>query len=85
GHDAVLGMAHDGGWWVLGVRDAAAAGCLRDVPMSAPDTGKLTREALQYNDLRVVLTEELGDVDTVGDIGAVRNACPPMSRFRRIT
>ncbi|PRC56737.1 glycosyltransferase, partial [Mycobacterium sp. ITM-2017-0098] len=59
GHDAVLGMAHDGGWWVPGVRDAAAAGCLRDVPMSAPDTGKLTLEALQYNDLRVVLTEEL--------------------------
>ncbi|PRC51073.1 glycosyltransferase, partial [Mycobacterium sp. ITM-2017-0098] len=58
---------------------------LRDVPMSAPDTGKLTLEALQYNDLRVVLTEELGDVDTVGDIGGHALRTAPMSRFRRIT
>ena len=34
GNDAVLGMAHDGGWWVLGVTDPAMADCLRTVPMS---------------------------------------------------
>ena len=32
--DAVLGMALDGGWWVLGVHDPAVAQCLRAVPMS---------------------------------------------------
>lgn len=85
GHDAVLGMAHDGGWWVLGVRDAAAAGCLRDVPMSAPDTGAQTLVALKRNGLQVALTEELADVDTIGDIGAVRGVCSPASRFHRIT
>ena len=41
--EAVLGMARDGGWWVLGVHDAASAGCLRTVPMSRSDTGELTR------------------------------------------
>jgi uncharacterized protein len=85
GHDAVLGMAHDGGWWVLGIRDAAAADCLRDVPMSAPDTGAATLAALQRNGLQVALTEELTDVDTIGDIGAVRAVCSPASRFHRIT
>ena len=85
GHDAVLGMAHDGGWWVLGVRDAASAQCLRDVPMSAPDTGTLTLEALRRKGLRVALTEELGDVDTIDDIGVVRDVCRPSSRFHRIT
>ena len=34
--DAVLGMARDGGWWVLGVTDPAMAECLREVPMSRP-------------------------------------------------
>jgi glycosyltransferase A (GT-A) superfamily protein (DUF2064 family) len=78
-------MALDGGWWVLGVRSAATAECLRDVPMSVPQTGVLTLEALQRNGIRVVLTEELADVDTIGDIDAVRRACPPESRFRRVT
>ncbi len=36
---AVLGMARDGGWWVLGVHDPTVAQCLREVPMSQPDTG----------------------------------------------
>jgi rSAM/selenodomain-associated transferase 1 len=85
GHDAVLGMAHDGGWWVLGVRDAVTAGCLRDVPMSSPDTGALTLAALQRNGLQVTLTDELADVDTIGDIGVVRGDCRATSRFRRIT
>ncbi|VEG51634.1 glycosyltransferase [Mycolicibacterium aurum] len=85
GHDAVLGMARDGGWWVLGIRDAAAAACLRDVPMSVPDTGALTLAALQRTGLDVVLTEELADVDTIDDIAEVRDACAPTSRFRRTT
>lgn len=83
-HDAVLGMARDGGWWVLGVRDPAAATCLRDVPMSVPATGALTLAALQRNGLRVALTDELADVDTIDDVAGVRDACSPTSRFRRI-
>jgi glycosyltransferase A (GT-A) superfamily protein (DUF2064 family) len=46
-------MAADGGWWVLGVSDAAMAQCLRTVPMSQPDTGTLTLAALCANGFQV--------------------------------
>lgn len=81
--DAVLGLACDGGWWVLGLTDAAAAGCLRSVAMSAPDTGAETLAALRRTGLTVELLDELADVDTLADIEAVRSACPPGSRFSR--
>ena len=84
-NDAVLGMARDGGWWVLGVTDAATADCLRAVPMSAPDTGAVTLAALRDTQVHVELLCELADVDTLDDIGDVRRACPPGSRFSRIT
>lgn len=83
--DAVLGPARDGGWWVLGVADAAMAGCLRAVPMSRSDTGVLTLEALRDTGVDVSLVSALGDVDTVDDIDAVRRACAPGSRFARVT
>lgn len=85
GADAVLGMACDGGWWVLGVHDAATAACLSTVPMSRPDTGNLTLTALRDNGITVRLLDELADVDTVADIDVVRRACPPDSRFTLTT
>jgi len=84
-NDAVLGMACDGGWWVLGVTDAATADCLRGVPMSAPDTGAETLAALQHIGIAVELLSELADVDTLEDVDVVRRACLPESRFSRIT
>jgi glycosyltransferase A (GT-A) superfamily protein (DUF2064 family) len=81
--DAVLGLAVDGGWWVLGVSDASMADCLRAVPMSQGDTGALTLAALSAKGLRVGLVAELTDVDTADDIEAVRNACTADSRFAR--
>jgi glycosyltransferase A (GT-A) superfamily protein (DUF2064 family) len=82
---AVLGMARDGGWWVLGVHTAAQAECLRDVPMSTAETGALTLAALQDIGVRAVLLPELHDVDTIGDVEPVRAVCPPGSRFVNIT
>ena len=83
--DAVLGLADDGGWWVLGVTDPATADCLRAVPMSRSDTGALTLAALYAAGLAVGLVAELGDVDTVDDIESVRRMCPAGSRFVRAT
>ena len=86
GHrDAVLGMAHDGGWWVLGVGDAAMADCLRTIPMSRADTGAVTLAALRDTGINVGLVAELADVDTIDDVDPVRRACPPGSRFARVT
>jgi glycosyltransferase A (GT-A) superfamily protein (DUF2064 family) len=85
GADAVLGLAEDGGWWVLGVSDPGMANCLRAVPMSQPDTGALTLAALYGKGIGVRLVAELADVDTVDDIEAVRRECPSGSRFVRST
>lgn len=78
---AVLGMARDGGWWVLGVTEPATAKRLLDVPMSRSDTGALTLAALQHTGVSVTLVPELHDVDTVDDIEAVRSQCGPSCRF----
>jgi uncharacterized protein len=85
GAPAVLGMAADGGWWVLGVRSARTADVLRGVPMSRHDTGALTFAALAGRGIAVTLVDELRDVDTVADVAAVREACAADSRFARVT
>jgi glycosyltransferase A (GT-A) superfamily protein (DUF2064 family) len=82
---AVLGLACDGGWWVLGLQTPARAECLRSVPMSQPDTGELTLKALHDNGIDVYPVEVLTDFDIVDDVAAVREACDPASRFARVT
>jgi glycosyltransferase A (GT-A) superfamily protein (DUF2064 family) len=82
---AVLGLARDGGWWVLGVWTPATADCLRTVPMSQPDTGVLTLKALRDNGIDVAAVQQLADFDVLDDVAAVRDACAPASRFARVT
>ncbi len=82
---AVLGLACDGGWWVLGVRTPATAECLRTVPMSQRDTGELTLKALRDTGIDVAPVQQLADFDVVDDVAAVRDACGPASRFARVT
>ena len=79
-HDAVLGPAEDGGWWVLALRDPARASVLRDVRMSTPTTGADTRAALTRVGLDVGTTATLRDVDQVADADAVARLVPG-SRF----
>jgi uncharacterized protein len=82
---AVLGLALDGGWWALGVHTAAFAECLRDVPMSRPDTGALTLKALHGNGVDLALLDELADFDVADDVAAVREVCQPGSRFATVS
>ncbi|MDT5329587.1 MAG: uncharacterized protein QOF31_884 [Mycobacterium sp.] len=83
--DAVLGLARDGGWWVLGVTEATMADCLRAIPMSRSDTGAVTLAALGDTGASVSLVPTLADVDTVADVDVVRQECTPESRFVRAT
>ncbi len=82
---AVLGFAHDGGWWALGVKAPTMAEFLRTVPMSRPDTGDLTLKALRDNGIEVTPVQRLADVDVVGDVATVRDTCGPASHFARVT
>lgn len=80
GADAVLGPAEDGGWWALALRDPVAAGGLRRVPMSRPDTGRRTVDSLTRNGFRVAIGAQLSDVDTMVDAQKVA-AGNPDGRF----
>jgi uncharacterized protein len=81
--DVVIGLARDGGWWVLGVKEPTMAECLHTIPTSRSDTGLATLEALRDKGFAVTLLTELSDVDTVDDVEAVRADCAPDSRFMR--
>lgn len=81
-HDAVLGPADDGGWWVLGLRDPRDAAALVGVPMSTPDTHRDTVAALVARGLSVGSTAVLRDVDEVADAETVARLAPD-TRFAR--
>jgi glycosyltransferase A (GT-A) superfamily protein (DUF2064 family) len=81
GHDAVLGLADDGGYWAVGLRRPDPA-LFHGVPMSEPVTGQAQLERLRGAGLRVRLLPPLRDVDTVADAAAVAHAAPG-TRFAR--
>jgi uncharacterized protein len=76
GTDAVLGLAVDGGWWAMGLRDPRAARLVAAVPTSRDDTGRRTLRALREAGLRVGLLPELTDVDTAADALTVAETAP---------
>ncbi len=75
-HDAVLGPAEDGGWWVLGLHEPRGAAALHSVPMSRPTTYADTVAALTARGLDVAETGRLRDVDTVRDAELVAQQAP---------
>jgi uncharacterized protein len=78
----VLGPALDGGWWVLVTTRAHQAAVLAGVPMSRPDTGRLTAAALASAGHPPLDAPALRDVDVVVDAVEVARAAP-RTRFAR--
>ncbi len=83
GNDAVLGLAEDGGWWVLAVTDPRFAAPLAEVEMSTDHTGADTLAALRARGAAVQLAGPLADVDTIADAAAAAAAAPD-TRFARL-
>jgi uncharacterized protein len=80
--DAVLGLAADGGYWGIGLRDPSPAAFV-GVPMGTPHTGAAQRERLRGLGLRVHDLPVLRDVDTYEDALAVARLVAPQSAFAR--
>lgn len=70
-HDAVLGPADDGGYYLFGLR-RAPAGLLEGLPWSAADTFTATHARLKERGLSVALVEPHFDVDGPADLERLR-------------
>lgn len=81
GVDAVLGPAHDGGYWAIGLRRADPE-VFSGVPMSSSDTGAIQLARLRHLGLHTETLPCLRDVDGFDDAQAVAAECPG-SRFAR--
>jgi glycosyltransferase A (GT-A) superfamily protein (DUF2064 family) len=79
GHQGVLGLAEDGGWWVLALADPRHARLLRHVATSVLDTGAASMTALSG---RVAMTSAptTYDIDDAADADRAA-ADAPGSRF----
>lgn len=64
--DVVLGPAHDGGYWLLGLRRPAPF-LFRDMPWSTPHVFAETVRRVEAAGLRLGRLRELADVDTAAD------------------
>lgn len=80
--DAALGLATDGGFWLIGTaRQHPRA--FEHVPMSSDRTGAAQRERLQELRLRVHMLPLLRDVDRIADALHVA-AAAPATRFAAV-
>ncbi|GAA1722142.1 DUF2064 domain-containing protein [Isoptericola hypogeus] len=79
GHDAVLGLAEDGGFWAVGLR-APDPDLFLGVPMSEATTGAQQLARLLDRGLDVGMLPTLRDVDGPDDAEAVARQAPA-SRF----
>lgn len=78
----VLGLAEDGGWWVLASGEVHHVDGLERVPMSTELTGLATRNVLRRNAGHVTEAPVLRDVDVAEDAEHAALSAPA-SRFAR--
>jgi uncharacterized protein len=80
---AVLGPAHDGGYWAIGLC-GPFAGAIRGVPMSRPDTYAAQRRRLRDLGLEPSVLPVLTDVDDIATARAVAAPMPASSAFANV-
>ncbi len=72
GADAVLGLADDGGYWVIGLRRGVdVATVFENVPMSTSRTAAAQRRQLDLLRLRTTMLPSHRDIDTMEDLYVV--------------
>ena len=72
GADAVLGLAYDGGYWVIGLRRGVdVTAVFENVPMSTSQTGTAQRQQLERLGLRITMLPPHRDIDTMEDLYVV--------------
>lgn len=81
---AVLGTAHDGGWWALGLH-APVSGLFDDVPMSTDQAGTVQRQRLRAAGLTSCALPVLLDLDHVEDIAVIAAQQRPVARLPRLS
>jgi glycosyltransferase A (GT-A) superfamily protein (DUF2064 family) len=72
---ALVGLAEDGGWWLLGLQ-RWCPGAFDGVPMSSPRAGAAQIERLGALGLTVERFTELRDIDVASDLFAVAARAP---------
>ena len=83
GNDAVLGPAHDGGWWAIGLM-APPPGVFEGVAMSADDTCERQRKRLGSLGLSFSELPVLRDIDEIEDARAVAAENPGLRLSARL-
>ncbi len=76
GRPAVLGLALDGGWWIIGWRSADPSAVFAGIPMSAATTARAQETRLRALGFDVIRAEPKRDIDTIDDLVAVTAAHP---------
>jgi uncharacterized protein len=70
--DAVLGLADDGGYWVIGLRRGVdVTAVFGTIPMSTSQTGAAQRRQLDLLGLRTTMLASYRDIDTMEDLYVV--------------
>lgn len=83
-HDVVLGPATDGGYYLIGLRRVVPA-LFRDIPWSTPNVLARTRSLAAEQRLRVALLAPERDIDRLGDLQALIEACASGAGDRHVT
>ena len=84
GVDAVLGLAHDGGWWAIGLKHPDRR-VFTGVPMSTPWTGASQLRRLHALRLRVASLPRLTDVDDITSAAVVAREAPATNFARALS